>query len=240
VLIALMTVAGSVVMGRAMPTRPIPDYVARRAVTGQTTRGGTAQLAKVGQAAPEFTASDSVGERHHLGDYRGKFVVLEWHSSACPLAQEQYESGAMQRLQEEWVAKGVIWLTVISAAPGKRGYVTPAQENDYMAKMNAAPAAALLDPSGQLGRLYDVKTTPEMFVINPGGTLIYAGAMYNRTWLTQGAKHGSKQSSKQGPDAANAQGAENYVAEALTEAMAGRVVKTPVTQPYGCLVKYGE
>jgi hypothetical protein len=180
------------------------------------------QTVKVGEAAAEFTASDSVGERHHLSDYRGKFVVLEWHSSACPLAEEQYESGEMQRLQKEWTSKGVVWLTVISSVPGKRGYVTPSEENDYLAKMDSAPTAALLDPSGQLGHLYEVQTTPEMRVINPQGALIYAGAMESR-----GATK-----------AADARETANYVAQALSEAMAGQAVRAPVMKPQGCPAKY--
>jgi hypothetical protein len=187
-------------------------------------RADSSQSAKVGQAAPDFTASDSVGQRHHLSDYRGKFVVLEWHNNGCPFTRKHYESGNMERLQKEWTAKDVIWLTVISSAPGKQGYVTPAQENDYMMKMNAVPTAVLLDPSGQLGHLYDAKTTPDMYVINPQGLLIYAGAIDDRPTADQ----------------ADVQGAENYVSEALIEAMAGQAVKTPVTRPYGCSVKYGE
>jgi hypothetical protein len=187
-------------------------------------RADSSQSARVGQAAPDFTASDSLGQRHHLSDYRGKFVVLEWHNNGCPFTRKHYESGNMERLQKEWTAKGVIWLTVISSAPGKQGYVTPAQENDYMAKMNAVPTAALLDPSGQLGHLYDAKTTPNMYVINPQGMLIYAGAIDDRPTANQ----------------SDLEGAQNYVSEALTEAIAGQAVKTPVTRPYGCSVKYGE
>jgi peroxiredoxin len=182
----------------------------------------------VGQAAPDFTASDSVAQRHHLSDYHGKFVVLEWHNDKCAFTRGQYESGDMQRLQKEWTAKGVIWLTVISSAPGKQGYVTPSQENDFLAKMDAVPTAALLDPSGQLGRLYDAKTTPEMRVINPQGVLIYAGAIDNRGMSHQGAKQ------------TDAKGAENYVSEALTEAMGGHEVKTSATRSYGCPVKYSD
>jgi hypothetical protein len=186
--------------------------------------GARANAQKAGQPAPDFTASDTFGQRHHLSDYRGKFVVLEWHNNGCPFTRKHYESGNMQRLQKEWTAKGVIWLTVISSAPGMQGYVTPSQENDYMAKMNALPTVALLDPSGQLGHLYDTRSTPELYVINPQGVLIYEGAIDNRPTADQ----------------ADVQGAENYVSEALTAAMAGQPVKTPVTRPYGCPVKYGE
>jgi hypothetical protein len=181
-----------------------------------------AQTAKVGEAAPDFTAADSMGTMHHLSEYRGKFVVLEWHNNGCPFTRKHYDGGHMQQLQKEWTAKGVIWLTVISSAPGQQGYMTPSQENDYMAKMHAVPTAALLDPTGQVGHLYDAKTTPDMFVINPQGVLIYGGAIDNRPTVDQ----------------SDVQGAENYVSEALTAAMAGQPVKTPVTRPYGCSVKY--
>ena len=117
-------------------------------------------------------------------------------------------SGNMQALQKEWTAKGVVWFTVISSAPGEQGYVTASQENAYLAKMHAAPTAVLLDPDGKLGRLYNAKTTPEMYVIDPQGKLIYEGAIDNRPT----------------PDVEDIKGADNYVSDALTEAMAGKSV----------------
>ncbi len=178
--------------------------------------------ARVGETAPDFTATDSNGKTHHLADYRGKYVVLEWHNNGCPYTRKHYESGNMENLQREWTARGVVWFTVISSAPGQEGYVTAEQENQYMQQMHAAPTAALLDPSGDLGHLYGAKTTPHMFIINPEGVLIYDGAIDNRST----------------PDASDIPGALNYVSQALTEAMAGRPVSVPVSQPYGCSVKY--
>src|SRR5580704_10910115 len=136
--------------------------------------------ARVGETAPDFTATDSNGQAHHLADYRGKFVVLEWHNNGCPYTQKHYLSGNMENLQREWTARGVVWFTVISSAPGEQGYVTAAQENDYMRQMHAAPTAALLDPDGKVGRLYNARTTPDMFIIDPHGKLIYSGAIDNR------------------------------------------------------------
>ncbi len=178
--------------------------------------------ARVGETAPDFTATDSNGKIQHLADYRGKYVVLEWHNNGCPYTRKHYESGNMENLQREWTARGVVWFTVISSAPGTQGYVTAEQENQYMQQMHAAPTAALLDPTGDLGHLYGAKTTPDMFVINPEGMLIYEGAIDDRAT----------------PDASDIPGAVNYVSQALTEAMAGRPVSVPVSQPYGCGVKY--
>jgi len=182
-----------------------------------------AMAAKVGEPAPNFTATDSNGKTHSLAAYHGKFVVLEWHNQGCPYTQKHYNSGNMERLQKEWTQKGVVWLTVISSAPGTQGYVTADQENDYMRRMNAAPTAALLDPAGDLGHLYGAKTTPHMFIINPDGVLIYDGAIDD----------------KPTSDAADIATSHNYVSLALSEAMAGRPVNTPTSRPYGCSVKYG-
>jgi peroxiredoxin len=183
---------------------------------------GVAQQARVGAPAPEFKATDSQGKTEMLDQFHGKYVVLEWHNQGCPYTRKHYVSGNMQALQKEWTAKGVAWFTVISSAPGQQGYVTPAQENDYVAKMLAAPTAVLLDTFGTVGRLYNAKTTPEMFVIDPTGKLIYSGAIDDRPT----------------PDPEDVRGAHNYVSDALTEAMAGRPVATPYTRPYGCSVKY--
>ena len=136
-----------------------------------------AMAARVGEAAPDFTATDSNGKTHHLADYKGKYVVLEWHNQGCPYTRKHYESGNMQHLQKEWTEKGVVWFTVISSAPGTQGYVTAPQENDYLKKMNAVPTAVLLDPDGNLGHMYAAKTTPHMYIINPAGVLIYNGAI---------------------------------------------------------------
>jgi peroxiredoxin len=181
-----------------------------------------ASAAKVGQAAPDFTATGSNGKTYHLADFRGKFVVLEWHNNGCPYTQKHYRSGNMQQLQKQWTAKGVAWFTVISSAPGKQGYVTASQENDYMSKMQAAPTAALLDATGAVGHLYDAKTTPQMIVINPQGVMVYDGAIDNRAT----------------DDVSDIKGATNYVSLALEQAMAGKPVETAATRPYGCSVKY--
>jgi len=149
-------------------------------------------------------------------------VVLEWHNQGCPYTRKHYESGNMQNLQKEWTQKGVAWFTVISSAPGKQGYVTANQENAFISQVHAAPTAVLLDPEGKLGRLYDAKTTPHMFVIDPAGKLIYAGAIDNRPTT----------------EAEDVRGADNYVSDALTAAMAGKPVATPHTRSYGCSVKY--
>jgi len=177
---------------------------------------------KVGEAAPDFEATDSNGQTHKLSEYHGKFVVLEWHNNGCPYTRKHYESGNMQRLQREWTGKGVVWFTVISSAPGQQGYVTAQMENDYLKQMNAAPTAALLDPQGYLGRLYSAKTTPHIFIINRAGVLIYDGAIDSRATTDQ----------------ADIASAKNYVSEALGEAMAGKPVTTPTSRPYGCSVKY--
>jgi peroxiredoxin len=183
---------------------------------------GVAQEARVGAPAPPFKATDSHGQTEALDQFHGKYVVLEWHNQGCPYTRKHYVSGNMQALQREWTAKGVAWFTVISSAPGQQGYVTPAQENGYVAKMHAAPTAVLLDTFGMVGRLYNAKTTPEMYVIDPSGKLIYAGAIDDRPTTDPG----------------DVRGARNYVADALTEAMAGKPVATPYTRPYGCSVKY--
>jgi len=177
---------------------------------------------RIGEPAPDFSAMASNGKTYRLSDFRGKFVVLEWHNNGCPYTRKHYESGNMQRLQKEWTAKGVAWFTVISSAPGTQGYMTPDQENAYITKMGAAPTAALLDPNGDLGHLYDAKTTPHMIIINPQGIVIYDGAIDD---------HATS-------DANDIPNSKNYVSMALEDAMAGKPVSVQTSKPYGCTVKY--
>ena len=177
---------------------------------------------QAGQQAPDFTATDSNGHAQKLSDYHGKFVVLEWTNSGCPFTKKHYDSGNMQKLQKEWTAKGVVWLTVLSSAPGKQGFKTAAEENAYVQQVGASPTAVLLDPNGQLGHLYGAKTTPHIFIIDPSGKLIYDGAIDNKPTTDQ-------------EDIA---GADNYVSDALSAALSGQQVAKANTQPYGCSVKY--
>jgi hypothetical protein len=175
-----------------------------------------------GAIAPNFRGTDSNGIQHTLSEYRGKFVVLEWANQGCPYDRKHYLSGSMASQQRDWTAKGVIWLSVISSAPGEQGYVTPSEENAYLKTMRAAPTAALLDPTGAIGRLYEAKTTPHIFVIDPTGKLIYQGAIDD----------------KPTPDQEDLKGARNYLNETLTAAMSGKPVAVASTRPYGCSVKY--
>ena len=182
----------------------------------------SAWAVRVGDSAPDFTGTDSQGQSHKLSEYRGKYVVLEWTNNGCPYTRKHYTSGNMQSLQKEWTAKGVVWLTVLSSAPGEQGYMTAADENAYISKMHAAPSAALLDPTGAIGHEYEAKTTPDMFVIDPSGKLIYAGAIDDHATT----------------EASDIPNSKNYVTLALTEAMAGQSVAVAYTRPYGCSVKY--
>jgi AhpC/TSA family len=175
-----------------------------------------------GTSAPDFKGTDSTGAQHTLSEYRGKFVVLEWANQGCPYDRKHYLSGSMESQQREWTAKGVIWLSVISSAPGEQGYVTPAEENTYLKTMHAAPTAALLDPNGTIGRLYEAKTTPHIFVIDPTGKLIYQGAIDDKPTTEQ----------------EDLKGARNYLNETLNAAMAGKPIQVASTRPYGCTVKY--
>ena len=184
--------------------------------------GVGAWAAEVGQPAPAFSLTDSTGTARSLADFHGAFVVLEWFNKDCPFVRKHYDSGNMQRLQEAYTAKGVVWLTVVSSAPGKQGYVTPEQANAVIRERGAHQTALLLDPDGAVGRRYGAKTTPHLFIINPEGVLIYAGAI----------------DSIPSTDQADLGGAENYVRQALDEAMTGHPVSIPETPSYGCSVKY--
>jgi peroxiredoxin len=190
--------------------------------SGQDSQGGSAHAARVGSAAPTFTGKDSQGKAVSLGEYRGKYVVLEWTNRDCPFTKKQYDSGNMQALQKEWTGKGVVWLTVLSSAKNEDGYLDAAGENAQIERVHADPTAAILDPSGEIGKLYGAKTTPHMFIIDPQGKLIYAGAIDDKATT----------------DVADVKGAKNYVSAALTEAMAGQPVQVASTRPYGCSVKY--
>ncbi len=183
---------------------------------------GQMQDPEINAPAPTFSLPDTHGKTHNLADYQGKWVILEWLNYGCPFVQKHYRSGNMQALQEEYTGDGVIWLSVVSSAPGKQGYYPPEEMNTQNEEHENKATAVLLDPEGTVGMMYGAKTTPQMYVIDPGGVLLYNGAIDD------------KPSSR----LSDIEGATNYLVQAMDEATAGRPVSQPMTQPYGCSVKY--
>lgn len=177
---------------------------------------------KPGDAAPAFSLVDTEGQRHALKDHAGTWVVLEWVNYDCPFVRKQYRSGNMPSLQKKWRDKGVVWYAVNSSAPGKQGHFEGDALTARIAEEKSAATAYLLDTDGRTGKAYGAKTTPHMFIINPTGKIVYAGAIDDKPTTRL----------------ADIEGARNYVDEALTLSMDGKRVKTPVTGAYGCTVKY--
>lgn len=176
---------------------------------------------KVGEAAPNFSLPGDDGKTHSLADYKGKTVVLEWTNDGCPFVKKHY-AGNMQSLQKAYTGKGVIWLSVISSAPGKQGHVDAAGAAALSKERDAAPTRVLLDDKGTVGRLYEAKTTPHMFIVDGSGKLVYAGGI----------------DSVASADAEDIPGATPYVKNALDEVLAGKAVTVASTKPYGCSIKY--
>ncbi len=177
---------------------------------------------EIGQKAPDFTLTDTHGKEVKLSDFAGKAVVLEWTNAQCPFVVKHYDTGNMQKLQDKYTGGGVVWLTVNSSAKGKQGYVSAADANQIISEKGGKQTAYLLDTDGTVGRLYDAKTTPHMYVIDSQGTLVYAGAI------------DSNDSFK--PE--TVEGATNYVAAALDSIAANKPIEVTSTKPYGCGVKY--
>ena len=183
---------------------------------------GAVAAPQIGKPAPDFTGVDTNGKTHTLKELRGKTVILEWTNDGCPYVKKHYGSGNMQSLQKEETAKGVVWLTIASSAPGEQGNLTPAEHNALMEKRGAAPTAVIVDEDGTIGHAYGATTTPDMFIITPDGTLAYKGAIDDKATT----------------DTADIAGAKNYVRNALEQIAAGKPVDPAVTRSYGCSVKY--
>lgn len=176
----------------------------------------------IGETAPEFTLPAADGSEVNLADYKGKVVVLEWFNKGCPFVRKHYDSGNMQKLQKDYAEKDVVWLTILSSAEGMQGHETPEEAIMTRDAAGAAPTHILLDPEGTVGKMYDAKTTPHMYVINAEGTLVYAGAIDDNP----------------SADPADIEGAKNYVQLALDAVLAGEPVAEASTKAYGCSIKY--
>jgi peroxiredoxin len=187
-----------------------------------SSRGIAADPASVGAPAPTFTLTDAGGKTYSLTDFKGKYVVLEWVNFGCPFVRKHYDSGNMQKLQKFYTGKGVAWLSICSSAPGKQGYFEGKQLTERIAREKSMATAYLVDKEGTVGQAYGAKTTPHMFIINPQGTLVYAGGIDDRPSTNR----------------EDIKGAVNYVREALDAALSGKPVKVSASRPYGCSVKY--
>jgi peroxiredoxin len=177
----------------------------------------------VGQPAPNFKLNDADGRVVQLSDFKGKTVVLEWNNPGCPFVKKHYSSGNMQKTQAAAKAAGAVWLSINSGGPGQQGHMNGAEAKAFVASAKAQPTAYLLDPKGVVGKGYDAKTTPHMYIIDAKGTLVYEGGIDD----------------KPTPNPADIDGARNHVLAALSELKAGKAVSVPSSRPYGCSVKYG-
>jgi peroxiredoxin len=186
------------------------------------TAASAAPTATVGAAAPAFSLPGSDGATHALADYTGKLVVLEWFNRECPYVKKHYDSRNMQGLQKEYTGQNVVWLSIVSSAPGKQGHTSASGAAATAKDLAAAPTVVLLDETGTVGQAYGAKTTPHMYVIGKDGTLLYQGAIDDDPSFK--------------PDGIPT--AKNYVRRALDEALSGKPVSEPLSTPYGCSVKY--
>lgn len=177
---------------------------------------------QVGKPAPAFTATDADGKTVRLADHAGKTVVLEWTNHDCPFVKKMYGGQAMQALQKKWTGAGVVWLTVVSSAPGEQGAVDAGEANRLTQERGASPTGVILDPTGIVGKAYDARTTPQMYIITGDGTLVYQGAIDDKPTANLD----------------DLKTAKNYVDAALTEISGGKAVSVTTSKPYGCSVKY--
>jgi peroxiredoxin len=175
-----------------------------------------------GAKAPAFTLADASGKTRSLNEFSGKTIVLEWTNHDCPFVKKHYETGNMQKLQKSASADGVVWLSIVSSAPGKQGFVDGAQATGLTKSRSASPAAVLLDPTGATGKLYGAKTTPHIYVITPKGEIAYQGAIDDNP----SREHETVKTAR------------NFVTAALAAVKAGKAPDVTATQPYGCTVKY--
>jgi peroxiredoxin len=182
---------------------------------------GSAFAVEIGKPAPDFTGMDINGKTVKLSDYKGKIVVIESYNSDCPFCHNHYKTGAMQELQRTLAAKGVVWLLVDSVNTKNFSYRTPVQAQKESADLKIDATAWIDDHTGDIGHLYDMKTTPHCFVVAADGTLVYDGAIDNRP-----------------EPSGDPRTAKNYVRAAVDDLLAGKPVEVSQTKPYGCGVHY--
>lgn len=218
----VMASAALILLGACNPQPAATDGEAKTELQATASQTGP-ERARLGELAPDFTLVDAEGRERTLADFRGKVVVLEWTNAGCPYVKKHY-TGAMQSLQKAATDDGVVWLTIISSAPGTQGFVQGDEARRWKADYQASFTHLLLDPTGETGKLYGASTTPDMRVIDAEGRLLFEGGIDDRP--TNKVE--------------DLEGANNFVEAALADIKAGRPVRTGFAQPYGCAIKYPE
>jgi len=175
--------------------------------------------------APNFTLINQDNETINLSSFKGKKVILEWTNHECPFVKRHYDTNNMQNLQEEFTDDGIIWLSIISSAEGKQGYITKSEAKELTTNRNAYPSHVLFDSNGDVARLYDAKTTPHMYVIDESGALKYQGAIDDLG--STGALFSTDLTE-----------AKNYVRNAIVSLLLNEDIVDKKTRPYGCSIKY--
>lgn len=203
-------------------TRQAALLLTTAALAGTLTAATDRPSPEIGAPAPSFTLTDTGGTKHALADYRGEWVVLEWLNYGCPYVKKHYRTGNIPGQQQKWTERGVVWLNIVTSPPGTQGYYPPAEMDAKSAEMGNAATAVLYDSEGTVGRLYEARTTPQLFVIDPEGTLVYMGGIDD----VPTARDEDLERATQLAD------------RALEQAMAGEAVAQPTSRPYGCNVKY--
>lgn len=200
----------------------LPALTTAPVVSAQAAPTSSTESPAIGAPAPAFELPDTRGATHDLQQYRGSWVVLEWLNYGCPYVQKHYRTGNIPSQQEKWMKEGVVWFAIVSSAPGTQGHYEPDAMNEHSSQRGNNASAVLLDPDGVVGRRYEARTTPHMFVIDPEGTLVYMGGIDDVPTSRD----------------EDLERATQLVDLALTQAMAGEPVTRPVSRPYGCAVRY--
>jgi peroxiredoxin len=198
------------------------SWIAALACAASIAASGALASPAPGATAPNFRATDVAGKTVSLADFKGRWVVLEWNNPSCPFVMKHYDSGNMQALQQRFGADKVAWLAINSTNASHPEYLAPAQLARWFEGQKAAPTAVLMDASGEIARAYGAKVTPHMYVIDPNGKLVYAGAIDD----------------KRSANPADVKTAHNFVVAALSEARAGKPVAVASNNAYGCTIKF--
>jgi peroxiredoxin len=216
----VLGLGGTLVLGAC--SRASSATESRAAPAAKTEAPSVTGVAAIGKPAPDFELRDLEGHPVRLSQFKGKTVVLEWFNPECPFVRASHTKGSLKGLAEKYADKGTVWLAINSSAPGKQG--NGIEVNLAGTRKYGLKHPVLLDESGDVGRAYDARHTPHMYVVDDKGVLVYRGAIDN-------SPDGEGESPKGGTLV-------NYVESALGDLSAGRPVKTTETEAYGCSVKY--
>ncbi len=167
----------------------------------------------IGDKVADFTLPDTAGKERSLASLQGsKGTVIFFTSARCPMVKAYQER--LQQVTQDYQAKGI---NVVAINSNTTETPDEIKEQAANAKLKYV---VLRDEGSKIADVFHAQVTPEMYVLDATGKLVYHGGVDDNR------------------DAAQAK--VPYLRNALDALLAGKDIERSETKAFGCSVKRAE